>query len=105
MRFLRIGTLVVGLVFLGGATATAHSMTSPDGGAKAYDSNSGRTMNVSDIKCDGEWVYGYWNNTGNRLNNKSGCNTSANKGTSSTITAVQACTQYDLAPDSCSNWG
>lgn len=92
------------LVLFGASPALAATMTSPDGGAKAWASQTNSQMNVRDAKCDGHWVYGNWNNTGNRMENKAGCNKTLS-GPVSSITAVRACTEIPLGTDSCSNWG
>lgn len=104
MRRSSIGAMLAGLMLFAVSPALAATMTSPDGGARVWPNTSATEISVRDAKCDGYWVYGYWNNTSNRLNNKSGCNTTATKSGLS-ITAVRACTEIPLAADKCSNWG
>ena len=93
---------IVGLLALGGAPALAVSASSPDGGSYAY--NVGQTFYVRDSKADSHGAYGYWNLLNNRLNNKSGYNTTVSKNTGWIIGFVKACTDLQLAPDTCSDW-
>lgn len=109
MRAVKVVSVAIGLVFLGasGAAAGSHDKYSPDGGANVYSFSPNNYLAVADIKGDGRWVYGYWNREdgAHRVNNKSSYGSVVVKGTSSTVTRVKACTQYDFAPDSGSSWG
>ncbi|MCM3661112.1 hypothetical protein M3148_08925 [Georgenia satyanarayanai] len=80
------------------------TMISPDGGSTVWRSAT-YTLKVKDSKDDNKSVYGYANNTNNRLNNLSGVGTTVQKTYGFKITAVQACTDIPLASDPCSDWG
>lgn len=85
------------------ALAVLHAYA-PDDGSHVYDSNYRSQLNVNDSKCDGRYAYGNWNGTdGNRLNNQSGCYTTAYK-TGLGIRSLRACTNINFYPDSCSSW-
>lgn len=102
MKGLKIAGILLAATTFAAAPAYAHSSTSPDNGSRAYDT-SGPKFNVDDPKCDGYIAYGFWNNANNRLDDKSGCGTTATRSVSS-VTSVKACTNIPLASDPCSNW-
>ncbi|WP_300681081.1 hypothetical protein [Nocardioides sp.] len=95
-----VGLGVAGIALLASpAYASLASVT----GAQAWDDSGHTTFSVKDTACDSNSVYGYWNNTSNRLNNSSGCGTTVKK-TTSGITSVRACVNKPLASDPCSDW-
>lgn len=95
-----LGVVFAVVIAIGGA-APALAIVSPDGGSTA--TKSGTTFSVKDSKCDGRAAYGNWGGTSaNRLDNKSGCNTTASK--TVTVGSFRACTDIPAGTDSCSVW-
>lgn len=96
------GLIPAAALAMGGVAAPALAITSPDGGSTA--TKVGSVFKVRDAKCDGYGAYGNWGGTtANRLDNWSGCNTTAQKNVG-TVGAYRACTNVPLAPDPCSVW-
>lgn len=95
--------VTLALVTASPAVAALHGYA-PDGGSHVYDSYSRERLNVNDSKCDGRYAYGNWNGTtDNRLNNRSGCQTTVWKGGLG-IASLRACTNINNWPDECGNW-
>ena len=101
---LRVVVVVTLTLFTGSPALAALHAYAPDGGAHVYDSYSRDRLNVNDSKCDSRYAYGNWNgSTSNRLENRSGCNTTVWKAGLG-ISSLRACTNINAWPDSCSSW-
>lgn len=89
------------------ASVGAGSSTNASSAYNFYKSGLGyRTAVVSDNSCDNWAAYGNFSKSGvvERLNNETGCRSSANKLLNKDVTAVQACVNIRFAPDPCTRF-
>lgn len=93
----------VGVLALGVSPAFGYTHDATSASARAFNS-AATTLAVSDLKADSRSVHGEANNTTNRLDNNSGAGTTVYKNLGVTITAVRACLNIPLAPDTCTSW-
>ena len=99
-RSLAVAALLTSLIAT--PPALAATATTGDGAAKAW--NEGNTLYVKDTKGDDHAVYGNANNTGNRLDNKSGYGTTVQATYGFKVTSVRACVNLQFKADNCSSW-
>lgn len=102
------GVAVAGLLMVAASPAVAKSAISPDNGSYVWTGGSTeKTFYVKDNKSDNAAAYGNYtltNRSGGRLSNNSGYGTIVSKVYDYRISAIRACTDLTLSPDSCSRW-